>query len=199
NPFVNFTRWDAVAANLNEALGRNFSVRGVRDRCDLLLGLFKRDDRTNLRKFRTDPELETRVPSAENHFRTTREEWSMHVAAVLCGPVLGIGERCDPEHAPGVLAIEPEACQTGVGGVAAMPVAYRFKMAAVLLMFSLCALAGPPLVRGSEESLGFEAAFQGECRVDGPCQQICFDLHDGTFECGCSSGYRLSSNGYGCE
>lgn len=123
----------------------------------------------------------------------------MHVAAVLCGPVLGIGERCDPEHAPGVLAIEPEACQTGVGGVAAMPVAYRFKMAAVLLMFSLCALAGPPLVRGSEESLGFEAAFQGECRVDGPCQQICFDLHDGTFECGCSSGYRLSSNGYGCE
>ncbi|KAG0423838.1 hypothetical protein HPB47_000400 [Ixodes persulcatus] len=50
NPFVNFTRWDTVAANLNEALGRNFSVRGVRDRCDLLLGLFKRDDRTNLRK-----------------------------------------------------------------------------------------------------------------------------------------------------
>ncbi|KAG0417643.1 hypothetical protein HPB47_005447 [Ixodes persulcatus] len=49
NPFVNFTRWDTVAANLNEALGRNFSVRGVRDRCDLLLGLFKRDDRTNLR------------------------------------------------------------------------------------------------------------------------------------------------------
>ncbi|KAG0413863.1 hypothetical protein HPB47_009005, partial [Ixodes persulcatus] len=44
NPFVNFTRWDTVAANLNEALGRNFSVR------DLLLGLFKRDDRTNLRK-----------------------------------------------------------------------------------------------------------------------------------------------------
>ncbi|CAN8004386.1 unnamed protein product, partial [Ixodes hexagonus] len=41
--------------------------------------------------------------------------------------------------------------------------------------------------------------FAGECRVDGPCQQICFDLHDGTFECGCSSGYHLSSNGYGCE
>ncbi|KAG0411081.1 hypothetical protein HPB47_011792 [Ixodes persulcatus] len=50
NPFVNSSRWDTVAANLNEALGRNFSVRGVRDRCDLLLGLFKRDDRTNLRK-----------------------------------------------------------------------------------------------------------------------------------------------------
>ncbi|KAG0445196.1 hypothetical protein HPB47_018652 [Ixodes persulcatus] len=52
NPFVNFTRWDTVAANLNEALGRNFSVRGVRDRCDLLLDLFKRDDRTNLRSKR---------------------------------------------------------------------------------------------------------------------------------------------------
>ncbi|KAG0428299.1 hypothetical protein HPB47_024702 [Ixodes persulcatus] len=50
NLFVNSSRWDTVAANLNEALGRNFSVRGVRDRCDLLLGLFKRDDRTNLRK-----------------------------------------------------------------------------------------------------------------------------------------------------
>ncbi|KAG0442430.1 hypothetical protein HPB47_015710, partial [Ixodes persulcatus] len=50
NPFVNSSRWDTVAANLNEALGRNFSVRGVRDRCDLLLGLFKRDDHTNVRK-----------------------------------------------------------------------------------------------------------------------------------------------------
>ncbi|KAG0427579.1 hypothetical protein HPB47_025375, partial [Ixodes persulcatus] len=50
NSFVNFTRWDTVAANLNEALGRNFNLPGVRDRCDLLLGLFKRDDRTNLRK-----------------------------------------------------------------------------------------------------------------------------------------------------
>ncbi|KAG0425063.1 hypothetical protein HPB47_027748 [Ixodes persulcatus] len=47
NPFVNSSRWDTMAANLNEALGRNFSVRGVRDRCDLLLGLFKRDDCTN--------------------------------------------------------------------------------------------------------------------------------------------------------
>ncbi|KAG0428294.1 hypothetical protein HPB47_024710 [Ixodes persulcatus] len=37
NPFVNSSRWDTVAANLNEALGRNFSVRGVRDCCDLLL------------------------------------------------------------------------------------------------------------------------------------------------------------------
>ncbi|KAH6941305.1 hypothetical protein HPB50_016078 [Hyalomma asiaticum] len=39
----------------------------------------------------------------------------------------------------------------------------------------------------------------GECRVDGPCQQMCFDLHDGTFECGCTPGYRLSSNGYSCQ
>ncbi|KAG0432309.1 hypothetical protein HPB47_020954 [Ixodes persulcatus] len=43
-----------MAANLNEALGRNFNVRGVRDRCDLLLGLFKREDRTNLRKSATE-------------------------------------------------------------------------------------------------------------------------------------------------
>ncbi|KAG0427993.1 hypothetical protein HPB47_024992 [Ixodes persulcatus] len=49
NPSGNSSRWDTEAANLNEALGRNFSVRGVRDRCTLLLGLFKRDDRTNLK------------------------------------------------------------------------------------------------------------------------------------------------------
>ncbi|KAG0416161.1 hypothetical protein HPB47_006671 [Ixodes persulcatus] len=54
NPFGNSSRWDTGAANRNEALGRNFSVRGVRDHCDLLLGLFKRDDRTNLRKSGTE-------------------------------------------------------------------------------------------------------------------------------------------------
>ncbi|KAG0417119.1 hypothetical protein HPB47_005864 [Ixodes persulcatus] len=37
NPFVNSSRWNTVAANLNEAMGSNFSVRRVRDRCDLLL------------------------------------------------------------------------------------------------------------------------------------------------------------------
>lgn len=44
----------------------------------------------------------------------------------------------------------------------------------------------------------FEAAFQGECREDSPCQHLCFDLHDGTFECACKEGFTLSVNGYSC-
>ncbi|KAM7314698.1 hypothetical protein ISCGN_004482 [Ixodes scapularis] len=72
NPFVNSSRWDTVAANLNEALGRNFSVRGVRDRCDLLLGLFKRDDRTNLRKSGTEEQY------------TEKEQLLQDVADLAC-------------------------------------------------------------------------------------------------------------------
>ena len=38
----------------------------------------------------------------------------------------------------------------------------------------------------------------GECREDSPCQHLCFDLHDGTFECSCKEGFTLSVNGYSC-
>lgn len=27
---------------------------------------------------------------------------------------------------------------------------------------------------------------------------LCYDLHDGTFECACKEGYTLSDNGYSC-
>lgn len=80
-----------------------------------------------------------------------------------------------------------------------MPAPYRPKMAALLVFGLWVAAVGFPCVQCSAETVGFEAAFQGECRVDGPCQQMCFDLHDGTFECGCTAGYRLSTNGYGCQ
>ncbi|KAG0431746.1 hypothetical protein HPB47_021487 [Ixodes persulcatus] len=81
NPFVNFTRWDTVVANLNEALGKTFSVRGVRDRCDLLLGLFKRDDRTNLRKRFLPPFFVAKVTLtiaktiADGHYRPEGDDW----------------------------------------------------------------------------------------------------------------------------
>ena len=38
----------------------------------------------------------------------------------------------------------------------------------------------------------------GECRTNGPCQHLCFDLHDGTFECACKEDYTLANNGYSC-
>ncbi|CAL4097885.1 unnamed protein product, partial [Meganyctiphanes norvegica] len=31
------------------------------------------------------------------------------------------------------------------------------------------------------------------------CEQLCFNLHDGTFECDCQSGYQLSPDGYSCS
>ena len=48
------------------------------------------------------------------------------------------------------------------------------------------------------ENDNFEAAFQGECHISNPCQQLCFDLHDGTFECACHDGFHLNLNGYSC-
>ncbi|XP_034245110.1 pikachurin [Thrips palmi] len=44
----------------------------------------------------------------------------------------------------------------------------------------------------------FEAAFQGRCGRESPCEQLCFELHDGMFECECRDGYVLHLNGYGC-
>ncbi|XP_046662292.1 pikachurin [Homalodisca vitripennis] len=44
----------------------------------------------------------------------------------------------------------------------------------------------------------FEAAFQGRCGRDSPCEQLCYELHDGMFECDCKEGFLLSKNGYGC-
>lgn len=38
----------------------------------------------------------------------------------------------------------------------------------------------------------------GECRKSNPCQQLCFDLHDGTYECACHEGHQLDVNGYSC-
>lgn len=38
----------------------------------------------------------------------------------------------------------------------------------------------------------------GDCESHNPCQHLCFDLHDGTFECACRENYFLSDNGYSC-
>ncbi|XP_049831472.1 pikachurin-like [Schistocerca gregaria] len=44
----------------------------------------------------------------------------------------------------------------------------------------------------------FEAAFQGRCGRGSPCEQLCYELHDGMFECDCRPGYELHRNGYSC-
>ncbi|XP_050524047.1 pikachurin-like [Daktulosphaira vitifoliae] len=50
----------------------------------------------------------------------------------------------------------------------------------------------------AEKNLQFEAAFQGRCGIDSPCQQLCYELHDGMFECDCKVGFSLHEDGYTC-
>ena len=41
--------------------------------------------------------------------------------------------------------------------------------------------------------------FSGKCPPDGnPCTQICFNIHNNMYECGCKNGFVLSSDGYNC-
>ncbi|XP_023215950.1 pikachurin-like isoform X1 [Centruroides sculpturatus] len=68
---------------------------------------------------------------------------------------------------------------------------------APLAMGSLVILFITILV-GSAKDTSFEAAFQGHCGEESPCQHFCYDLHDGTYECSCRDGYNLSEDGYSC-
>lgn len=49
-----------------------------------------------------------------------------------------------------------------------------------------------------EEKTTFEAAFQGRCGHGSPCEQLCYELHDGMYECDCRDGHILHKNGYSC-
>ncbi|XP_014478844.1 PREDICTED: pikachurin [Dinoponera quadriceps] len=49
-----------------------------------------------------------------------------------------------------------------------------------------------------EDKTTFEAAFQGRCGHGSPCEQLCYELHDGMYECDCRDGYILHKNGYSC-
>lgn len=66
----------------------------------------------------------------------------------------------------------------------------------LILLFNYWMIDGT--IHNADPQLPFEAAFQGECRKSSPCHQLCFDLHDGTFECACHESYQLDLNGYSC-
>ncbi|XP_063584947.1 pikachurin-like [Penaeus indicus] len=59
------------------------------------------------------------------------------------------------------------------------------------------ALSSTP-TKDNKEKLPFEAVFQGLCDNSELCEQLCFNLHDGTFECDCQQGYTLEPDGYSC-
>lgn len=50
NPFKDSKAWLVIAKNIEVGTKRIFTVRAIRDRCDLLLAQFVHEDRTNLKK-----------------------------------------------------------------------------------------------------------------------------------------------------
>lgn len=39
----------------------------------------------------------------------------------------------------------------------------------------------------------------GRCGQGSPCEQLCYELHDGMYECDCTEGFELNKNGYSCQ
>ncbi|XP_064474065.1 uncharacterized protein LOC135388433 [Ornithodoros turicata] len=58
NPFENGASWTDVVRALNLVTGKTFTVRGARERTALLMSLFKKQDRINLRKSGTEEQFE---------------------------------------------------------------------------------------------------------------------------------------------
>jgi len=44
----------------------------------------------------------------------------------------------------------------------------------------------------------FPLCVSGRCGHGSPCEQLCYELHDGMYECDCRDGYILHKNGYSC-
>lgn len=38
----------------------------------------------------------------------------------------------------------------------------------------------------------------GRCGHGSACEQLCYELHDGMYECDCRQGYELNKDGYSC-
>ncbi|XP_062543336.1 basement membrane proteoglycan [Armigeres subalbatus] len=51
----------------------------------------------------------------------------------------------------------------------------------------------------TDADVSVEAAFQGRCGHGSPCEQLCYELHDGMYECDCTEGFELDKNGYSCQ
>nr|XP_018904138.1 PREDICTED: pikachurin-like [Bemisia tabaci] len=72
-----------------------------------------------------------------------------------------------------------------------------FFACAFLLMVNVLVFCTNPNPTVAEKTQ-FEAAFQGRCGHESPCEQLCYELHDGMFECDCRDGFLLHRNGYSC-
>ncbi|KAG0414138.1 hypothetical protein HPB47_008709 [Ixodes persulcatus] len=61
NPLRNADHWNDVMDTLCAASQRDFSLRGTRERCDLLLGYFHQNDDVNLRKCSTEEQYRKKL------------------------------------------------------------------------------------------------------------------------------------------
>lgn len=65
-------------------------------------------------------------------------------------------------------------------------------------MFSLCSRLWTPSTRITLLTSPFLCRVSGRCGHGSPCEQLCYELHDGMYECVCKDGYILHKNGYSC-
>nr|XP_036233101.1 uncharacterized protein LOC106619610 [Bactrocera oleae]XP_036233105.1 uncharacterized protein LOC106619610 [Bactrocera oleae]XP_036233111.1 uncharacterized protein LOC106619610 [Bactrocera oleae]XP_036233118.1 uncharacterized protein LOC106619610 [Bactrocera oleae] len=68
-----------------------------------------------------------------------------------------------------------------------------------LLMHGLILVTILATAKSAEAEITMEAAFQGHCGHTSPCEQLCYEIHDGMYECDCIEGYELNKNGYSCQ
>uniref|UniRef100_A0A1Y9H1Y6 Pikachurin n=1 Tax=Anopheles dirus TaxID=7168 RepID=A0A1Y9H1Y6_9DIPT len=66
-------------------------------------------------------------------------------------------------------------------------------------LFGFLLIAVVCAAKCTEADISVEAAFQGRCGHGSPCEQLCYELHDGMYECDCSEGFELNRNGYSCQ
>ncbi|XP_054739354.1 uncharacterized protein LOC129245297 [Anastrepha obliqua] len=68
-----------------------------------------------------------------------------------------------------------------------------------MLMHGLILVTILATAKSTEAEITMEAAFQGHCGHTSPCEQLCYEIHDGMYECDCIEGYELNKNGYSCQ
>ncbi|XP_077534567.1 uncharacterized protein LOC144146496 [Haemaphysalis longicornis] len=72
-PFMDLSRWAEVAENVSRTTGKMFTVRGVRERFDLILAHFIKNDRENLRKSGTEEQYSIRDVLLQDVWDLSRE------------------------------------------------------------------------------------------------------------------------------
>ncbi|XP_039482382.1 pikachurin [Drosophila santomea] len=75
---------------------------------------------------------------------------------------------------------------------------HHCRVVCVWLLLALASLSSASIAVGAIPEPE-EAAFQGHCGHTSPCEQLCYEIHDGMYECDCIEGYELNKNGYSCQ